>query len=180
MIVWMWAKLGCDGMNSQVRKAMNVNYLSWNYNQMGVVATLKLSEWKNYGSNNIVNETTKAFDNLLRMMNCPSDTIRHDAAHRIHPLAGQGVNLGFGDVICLNEILGKAAYSGSKLNNLSYLKEYETERQRHNVPTMLAVEGLYRLYNTDFTPIVLLRSLGLQATHVLNPLKKVIISQASV
>nr|XP_023015947.1 ubiquinone biosynthesis monooxygenase COQ6, mitochondrial [Leptinotarsa decemlineata] len=106
-------------------------------------------------------------------------TFFSDAAHRIHPLAGQGVNLGFGDVVCLNRILGNAVYSGSKLNDLSYLKEYETERQRHNVPTMLAVEGLHRLYNSNFTPVVLLRSLGLQATHVMNPLKKIIVNQAA-
>ncbi|KAJ8953057.1 hypothetical protein NQ314_007432 [Rhamnusium bicolor] len=97
-----------------------------------------------------------------------------DSAHRIHPLAGQGVNLGFGDVTCLNKVLGDAVYSGSKIDNLSYLKEYETERQRHNIPTMLAVEGLHRLYNSDLTPLVLLRSLGLQATHALNPLKVII------
>lgn len=54
---------------------------------------------------------------------------------------------------------------------MCYLKEYETERQRHNIPTMLAVEGLHRLYNTEFLPLVLLRSLGLQATHAINPLK---------
>ncbi|KAH1006761.1 hypothetical protein HUJ05_007465 [Dendroctonus ponderosae] len=78
-----------------------------------------------------------------------------DAAHRIHPLAGQGVNLGFGDVAC----------------NMDYLKGYESERQKHNVPTMLAVEALHRLYNTKFTPIVLLRSLGLQTTHALEPIK---------
>ncbi|XP_074036894.1 ubiquinone biosynthesis monooxygenase COQ6, mitochondrial [Leptinotarsa decemlineata] len=263
--------LGCDGVNSQVRKAMDVNYLSWSYNQMGVVATLKLSEeientvawqrflptgpiaflpltktlsslvwsttpehaknllkqsesefvdsineaiWKVFSRNSVVDQATKTFDNLLRMMNCSADTVRQyppkiagieegsraafplgfghatsyiakgavlvgDAAHRIHPLAGQGVNLGFGDVVCLNRILGNAVYSGSKLNDLSYLKEYETERQRHNVPTMLAVEGLHRLYNSNFTPVVLLRSLGLQATHVMNPLKKIIVNQAA-
>lgn len=42
-------------------------------------------------------------------------TIFSDAAHRIHPLAGMGLNLGFGDVKCLTEILAKAAYSGFSL-----------------------------------------------------------------
>ncbi|XP_064211534.1 ubiquinone biosynthesis monooxygenase COQ6, mitochondrial-like [Tribolium castaneum] len=102
-----------------------------------------------------------------------------DAAHRIHPLAGQGVNLGFGDIICLNRILGEAVYSGSKMGNLLYLKEYETERQKHNVPMMLVVHGLFHLYSSEFTPLVLLRSLGLQATHALSPLKKLLLSRAS-
>uniref|UniRef100_A0AAR5Q6R7 FAD-binding domain-containing protein n=1 Tax=Dendroctonus ponderosae TaxID=77166 RepID=A0AAR5Q6R7_DENPD len=103
-----------------------------------------------------------------------------DAAHRIHPLAGQGVNLGFGDVACLNKILGDAVYSASAISNMDYLKGYESERQKHNVPTMLAVEALHRLYNTKFTPIVLLRSLGLQTTHALEPIKRAIRNQAAV
>lgn len=37
-------KLGCDGANSKVRESMGVRYLSWNYHQMGVVASLKLTE----------------------------------------------------------------------------------------------------------------------------------------
>lgn len=57
------------------------------------------------------------------------------------------------------------------VDSMDYLKEYESERQKHNVPTMLAVEALHRLYNTEFTPIVLLRSLGLQTTHALDPIK---------
>ncbi|KAJ8985965.1 hypothetical protein NQ317_010723 [Molorchus minor] len=253
--------LGCDGVNSQVRKAMHGNYVTWNYDQMGVVATLNLSEaidnniawqrflptgpmallpvtpwyglplqirqknyskfpeehfidevnealWKTYKRNPIVETATSSFDSLLRLLNCSSDSVRRyppkisgveensraafplgfghatsyigkgvalvgDAAHRIHPLAGQGVNLGFGDVTCLNKVLGEAVYAGSAINNLNYLKQYESERQKHNVPTMLAVDGLHRLYNSDFTPLVLLRSLGLQATHALNPLKAV-------
>ncbi|XP_044745342.1 ubiquinone biosynthesis monooxygenase COQ6, mitochondrial [Coccinella septempunctata] len=102
-----------------------------------------------------------------------------DAAHRVHPLAGQGVNLGFGDISCLNGVLGEAVYAGSELGDLLYLKEYETERQRHNVPTMLAIDGLYRLYGTDFPPVVLLRSLGLQAVNALSPLKGLLKNHAA-
>lgn len=57
------------------------------------------------------------------------------------------------------------------LDDVTCLKEYELERQKNNIPTMLIVDGLHRLYNSSFTPLVLLRSLGLQATHALNPLK---------
>lgn len=55
--------------------------------------------------------------------------------------------------------------------NVSFLRDYESERQKYNVGMMAVVEGMYRLYRTDLTPIVLLRSLGLQATDVFYPIK---------
>lgn len=54
---------------------------------------------------------------------------------------------------------------------MTYLKQYESRRQRHNVPTMLAIDGLHKLYNTTFPPLVALRSVGLQITQALPPLK---------
>lgn len=97
--------------------------------------------------------------------------LNSDAAHRIHPLAGMGLNLGFGDVKCLTDILAKATYSGFMLNNLNHLLEYEQQRLKHNVAIMLGVHGIQRLYNTDLTPVVLARSLGLQFTQQMAPLK---------
>lgn len=89
----------------------------------------------------------------------------------MHPLAGQGVNLGFGDVQCLADILAEANYSGLGLNNLSQLVKYEQERLKHNVPVLLTTHGLQRLYTTDFPPIVGLRSIGLTVTNALPPVK---------
>ncbi|XP_055381267.1 ubiquinone biosynthesis monooxygenase COQ6, mitochondrial [Condylostylus longicornis] len=101
-----------------------------------------------------------------------------DAAHRIHPLAGQGVNLGFGDVECLTRILNDTIYNGSKLGDLHYLVKYEQERLLKNLPIMLGVHGIQNLYSTTFSPIVLLRSLGLQFTQNMPPLKKLFMERA--
>lgn len=114
-----------------------------------------------------------------------SEYIRHrvaligDAAHRVHPLAGQGVNLGFGDVACLTQLLSQAAFNGKDLGAMQHLLEYETERQRHNLPMMTAIDLMKRLYSTDSAPVVLLRTFGLQATNMLPTLKEQIISFAS-
>ncbi|XP_074663028.1 ubiquinone biosynthesis monooxygenase COQ6, mitochondrial-like isoform X2 [Tubulanus polymorphus] len=101
-----------------------------------------------------------------------------DAAHRIHPLAGQGVNLGFGDAACLHEKLKKAVQNGTDIGALTNLIEYETLRQRHVVPVMATIDGLSRLYNTSFSPLVLLRSLGLQATNSSSLIKDKIMEYA--
>uniref|UniRef100_A0A667XEE9 Ubiquinone biosynthesis monooxygenase COQ6, mitochondrial n=1 Tax=Myripristis murdjan TaxID=586833 RepID=A0A667XEE9_9TELE len=114
-----------------------------------------------------------------------SEYIRHrvaligDAAHRVHPLAGQGANLGFGDVACLTQVLSQAAFNGKDLGAMQHLLEYETERQRHNLPMMAAIDLMKRLYSTNAAPVVLLRTLGLQATNMLPPLKEQIIAFAS-
>ncbi|NXC25969.1 COQ6 monooxygenase, partial [Campylorhamphus procurvoides] len=94
-----------------------------------------------------------------------------DAAHRVHPLAGQGVNLGFGDIACLAHHLSAAAFSGSDLGSLKHLLKFETERQRHNVSLVAATDVLKRLYSTRLTPLVLLRTWGLQVTNALPPVK---------
>ena len=57
------------------------------------------------------------------------------------------------------------------LGSMSYLKNYETARQRKVLPVLATVDGLQRLYSTDFTPLVLLRSMGLQATNAMSFLK---------
>ncbi|XP_005797766.1 ubiquinone biosynthesis monooxygenase COQ6, mitochondrial [Xiphophorus maculatus] len=114
-----------------------------------------------------------------------SEYIRHrvaligDAAHRVHPLAGQGVNLGFGDVACLTHLLSQAAFNGKDLGAIQHLLEYETERQRHNLPMMTAIDLMKRLYSTNAAPAVLLRTFGLQATNMLPTLKEQIMAYAS-
>lgn len=101
-----------------------------------------------------------------------------DAAHRVHPLAGQGVNLGFGDVVALTEVLAEAVYNGSSLDNLQYLLKYEQQSLKANVPILVGVHALQRLYCTDFPPIVLARTLGLKLTNNASPLKQFFMNKA--
>uniref|UniRef100_A0A6Q2XKQ4 Ubiquinone biosynthesis monooxygenase COQ6, mitochondrial n=1 Tax=Esox lucius TaxID=8010 RepID=A0A6Q2XKQ4_ESOLU len=114
-----------------------------------------------------------------------SEYIRHrvaligDAAHRVHPLAGQGANLGFGDVACLTQVLSQAAFNGKDLGAMQHLLVYETERQRHNLPMMAAIDLMKRLYSTNAAPVVLLRTFGLQATNTLPAIKEQIMAFAS-
>ncbi|XP_063146149.1 ubiquinone biosynthesis monooxygenase COQ6, mitochondrial isoform X1 [Candoia aspera] len=102
-----------------------------------------------------------------------------DAAHRVHPLAGQGVNMGFGDISCLTNYLSAAAFKGKDLGSLSHLLQYEKERQRHNLSLVATTDLLKRLYSTSMAPFVLLRTWGLQATNALPPVKEQIMAFAS-
>ncbi|XP_044292884.1 ubiquinone biosynthesis monooxygenase COQ6, mitochondrial isoform X1 [Varanus komodoensis] len=102
-----------------------------------------------------------------------------DAAHRVHPLAGQGVNMGFGDIACLTHHLSAAAFSGKDLGSLKHLLQYERERQSHNLSLLAATDLLKRLYSTSLAPLVLLRTWGVQATNALSPVKEQIMAFAS-
>lgn len=103
-----------------------------------------------------------------------------DAAHRVHPLAGQGVNLGFGDVEELTRVIEDAISGGSDIGSLLYLKKYQSARQRHNLPVMGAIHGLHLLYGTTWTPLVMLRSIGFNVFDAIPSVKRLIRKTASV
>ncbi|KAF8570911.1 hypothetical protein P879_01598 [Paragonimus westermani] len=79
----------------------------------------------------------------------PRVAIVGDAAHRILPLAGQGVNLGFGDVMCLVKRLEEAISQGADIGSPAFLQAYTTDRQRAVVPVAAVMETLNLLYSTD-------------------------------
>ncbi|CAH8673565.1 unnamed protein product [Schistosoma rodhaini] len=72
-----------------------------------------------------------------------------DSAHRILPLAGQGVNLGFGDVVSLVRHLEETVFHGANIGSLAYLKVYTNERQSIIVPLAGTLELINLLYSTD-------------------------------
>ncbi|KAF9122730.1 putative ubiquinone biosynthesis monooxygenase [Mortierella sp. 14UC] len=94
-----------------------------------------------------------------------------DAAHTVHPLAGQGLNQGLADVECLARVIETSLLSGSDIGNIHSLTPYSSERFLPNLVMLGTVDKLSKLYNTDFSPVVWARSLGLTAADKMGPIK---------
>src|SRR5690606_40115067 len=85
-----------------------------------------------------------------------------DAAHSIHPLAGQGVNLGLLDVAELADVLTAALQRGEDIASLPVLQRYERRRMAANLSMMAAMEGFERLFHADALPLRWIRNAGMQ------------------
>jgi len=101
-----------------------------------------------------------------------------DAAHTIHPLAGQGVNLGFLDAAVLAEVLHHAAARGERLADERVLSRYERRRMPHNLALMAAMEGFERLFQADPLPLRWLRNTGLKLVDQSSEAKAMFVRQA--
>ena len=101
-----------------------------------------------------------------------------DAAHSIHPLAGQGANLGFSDAQVLAEEIAEAFARDLDLGDESVLKPYQRRRKPENLATMAAMEGFKRLFGSQNSTLRLLRNYGLSAINVLGVIKNKLIKQA--
>ncbi|RWU26691.1 2-octaprenyl-3-methyl-6-methoxy-1,4-benzoquinol hydroxylase [Pseudomonas alkylphenolica] len=101
-----------------------------------------------------------------------------DAAHTIHPLAGQGVNLGFLDAAVLAEELLHAYERGEQLADVRVLSRYERRRMPHNLALMAAMEGFERLFQADPLPLRWLRNTGLKWVEQLPEAKALFVRQA--
>lgn len=101
-----------------------------------------------------------------------------DAAHTIHPLAGQGVNLGFLDAAVLAEVLLHATERGERLADIRVLSRFERRRMPHNLALMAAMEGFERLFQADQLPLRWLRNTGLKLVNQIPEAKATFVRQA--
>ncbi len=101
-----------------------------------------------------------------------------DAAHVIHPLAGQGVNLGFLDAAVLAEELLAAQARGENLADVRVLGRFERRRMPHNLAMMAAMEGFERLFQSDALPLRWLRNSGLKVVDGLDAAKAALVRRA--
>lgn len=101
-----------------------------------------------------------------------------DAAHTIHPLAGQGVNLGLSDARVLSEELLRALSRGLDVGEVSVLKRYQRRRKSDNLLMMAGMEGFKRLFEQDRLSVRWARNAGMRWFDQCLPLKRRIIRQA--
>lgn len=101
-----------------------------------------------------------------------------DAAHTIHPLAGQGVNLGFQDVSVLANLLQTAWQAGENIHDLAVLQAYERQRKWPNHLMQRSMDAFSYGFSNDIAPLKLLRNLGLKLANHPGPLKREVMRYA--
>jgi 2-octaprenyl-6-methoxyphenol hydroxylase len=102
-----------------------------------------------------------------------------DAAHGIHPIAGQGLNLAFRDAAALAETIVDAARLGLDVGSLEVLRRYETWRRYDTWQMGVTTDLLNRLFSNDIAPLRGLRDLGLGIVDRLPKLKAMFIDEAA-
>ncbi len=102
-----------------------------------------------------------------------------DAAHVVHPLAGQGVNLGFLDAAALADVVLTAHKQGRAIGSYGILRRYERWRKGHNMMMLTLLDAFKELFGHSWPPLQWLRNVGLHVTDHLPLVKTMIIRQAS-
>ena len=108
----------------------------------------------------------------------PGVVVAGDAAHTIHPLAGQGVNLGLQDVAALADEIHRAMERDIALSDISILQRYQRRRKGANLAMMGVMEGFKQLFAADGLPLRWLRNTGMSRLNKFQLLKNKIAKEA--
>lgn len=109
----------------------------------------------------------------------PRLAVAGDAAHGVHPIAGQGLNMGLRDVAALTEVLVEAIRRGEDIGGLDVLRRYERWRRFDTAVMTLGMDGLNRLFSTGSGPVQALRNAGLHMVARLAPARRFFMAEAA-
>lgn len=101
-----------------------------------------------------------------------------DAAHTIHPLAGQGVNLGLADAECLYKVISETCEKGKDFSSVQVLSRYQRQRKGHNLSMMALMEVFKRGFAADDLGLRWLRNAGLDIVDKASPIKHQLMKKA--
>jgi 2-octaprenyl-6-methoxyphenol hydroxylase len=102
-----------------------------------------------------------------------------DAAHGVHPIAGQGLNLGLRDVAALCEVVVDAARLGLDFGSLAVLERYERWRRLDSALSAATFDALNRLFSNDSTVLRTARDFGLGLVERMPALKQLLVAEAA-
>lgn len=108
----------------------------------------------------------------------PRMVLMAEAAHGIHPIAGQGLNMSLRDAAALHSIIVAACKEGHDIGAPEICRDYQTQRRADNLSMALATDSLDSLFSNDFIPLAGIRRLGLRAVARLSPAKQFFMRQA--
>jgi 2-octaprenyl-6-methoxyphenol hydroxylase len=115
---------------------------------------------------------------LATALAAPRLALVGDAGHAIHPLAGQGLNLGLKDAAALAEVLADAARLGEDIGSMAVLERYARWRRLDNVAVSLACDGFNRLFSNDNPLLRAGRGAGMALVNRLGPARRFFMQEA--
>ncbi|HAJ02732.1 MAG TPA: 2-octaprenyl-6-methoxyphenyl hydroxylase, partial [Brevundimonas sp.] len=115
---------------------------------------------------------------LATAMVAPRIALIGDAAHGVHPVAGQGLNMGLKDVAALTEVLADARLLGEDIGAEPVLDRYAQWRRFDTVALTLAFDAFVRLFSNDIAPVRAVRDLGMAAVNRIAPLRRAFMHEA--